>query len=104
MVNLDRHLLPFPLVLVNEMQNERTSVSSRIVLFGFFAIFSLHFKTEHTEICSFEKKRTDKHVIGSSKEAANLNYQLCVVSLRQIHLRNMYGRCVCVTNLLLALF
>ena len=43
-------------------------------------------------------------MIGSSKEAANLNYQLCVVSLRQIHLRNMYGRCVCVTNLLLALF
>ena len=57
MVNLDRHLLPFPLVLVNEMQNERTSVSSRIVLFGFFAIFSLHFKTEHTETCSFEKKK-----------------------------------------------
>ena len=60
------------------MQDERTysreSPFSLFLVFLHWACFNFYLKTEnHTEICLFVKK-TDKRVIGSSKEAANLNY------------------------------
>ena len=42
MVNLDRHLLPFPLVLVNEMQNERAYLlESSFSVFSPFSVYIL---------------------------------------------------------------